>query len=202
MQPIPSKFKNIQQDTANALANLATATASNRSTLSQLSDTNSALTTALAAANARLAMAQANISALKIKLASLHTTLSNNNMAADTIPSNDNVSDDTALPNNTIQSNHVFVHIQALVRRSWAAHEVDGWYVGPALEHYCCYQVYCTKTAKACIADTVEFFPANCSMPATSSADATTHAAKELTHYYTRHQQPPFCTLETNKWTP
>jgi hypothetical protein len=30
--------------------------------------------------------------------------------------------------------------------RTWAPHGQDGWYIGPALEHYRCYTVYITKT--------------------------------------------------------
>jgi hypothetical protein len=31
-------------------------------------------------------------------------------------------------------------------RITWAPHVQDGWYLGPALEHYRCYTVYITKT--------------------------------------------------------
>eukprot|EP00957_Ditylum_brightwellii_P102669 7824159-Ditylum_brightwellii.AAC.1 len=31
------------------------------------------------------------------------------------------------------------VHKKPKVRKNWAAHGVDGWYVGPAPHHYCCY---------------------------------------------------------------
>jgi hypothetical protein len=30
-------------------------------------------------------------------------------------------------------------------RRTWAPHGQDGWYIGPALEHYRCYAVSITK---------------------------------------------------------
>jgi hypothetical protein len=43
-------------------------------------------------------------------------------------------------------------------RRTWAPHGQDGWYVGPALEHYRCYKVYITKTRGDRIVETVEFF--------------------------------------------
>jgi hypothetical protein len=45
---------------------------------------------------------------------------------------------------------------------------VDGYYLGPALDHYRSYQVYITKTRGARIADTVELFPSKTSMPQTS----------------------------------
>jgi hypothetical protein len=34
-------------------------------------------------------------------------------------------------------------------RRTWAPHGQDGWYIGPALEHYRCYTVYITKVDPA-----------------------------------------------------
>jgi hypothetical protein len=44
-------------------------------------------------------------------------------------------------------------------RRTWAPHGQDGWYIGPALEHYRCYTVHITKTRQDRIVETVEFFP-------------------------------------------
>jgi hypothetical protein len=46
-------------------------------------------------------------------------------------------------------------------RRTWAPHGQDGWYIGPALEHYRCYTVYITKTRGDRIVETVDFFPRN-----------------------------------------
>jgi hypothetical protein len=76
----------------------------------------------------------------------------------------------------------VIIHEQTGVRRTWSVHGTDGWYLGPAPEHYRCYTVYCSKTGSERIIDTVEFFPANIRMPHMSSADNATTAAKELTH--------------------
>jgi hypothetical protein len=53
-------------------------------------------------------------------------------------------------------------------RASWDPHGVDGYYLGPALDHYRCYQVHITKTKGTRIVDTVEFFPSKLSMPETS----------------------------------
>lgn len=64
-------FDEIQTQTADALANLATATASDRSTVSALTNTNSTLTEALATATTQLKTAQADISALKTKVTRL-----------------------------------------------------------------------------------------------------------------------------------
>jgi hypothetical protein len=46
-------------------------------------------------------------------------------------------------------------------RRTWAPHGQDGWYIGPALEHYRCYTVYVTKTRGERVVETVDFSPRN-----------------------------------------
>ena len=42
---------------------------------------------------------------------------------------------------------------------TWASHEVDGWYLGPAPEQYHGYSLYVPKTRDKCISKTVQFFP-------------------------------------------
>ena len=75
----------------------------------------------------------------------------------------------------------VLVHETPAVRGSWAPHGVEGWYVGHAPQHYRCYRCYIPKTRAERISRSVEFFPHSTPMPATSSADAATDAARELT---------------------
>jgi hypothetical protein len=41
-------------------------------------------------------------------------------------------------------------------RRTWAPHGQDGWYIGPALEHYRCYALYINNTHSERIIETVE----------------------------------------------
>eukprot|EP00957_Ditylum_brightwellii_P160495 12217820-Ditylum_brightwellii.AAC.1 len=65
-------------------------------------------------------------------------------------------------------------------RLSWAPHGVEGWHVGPAMEHYHCYQFHIPSTCGHCIVGTVDFFPQHCAMPAFSSTNATTAAANDL----------------------
>jgi hypothetical protein len=79
-------------------------------------------------------------------------------------------------------------------RRTWAPHGQDGWYIGPALEHYRCYTVYITKTRGERVVETVELFPENFKLPFPSTQDLATKAATELTHSLV-HPQPagPFC---------
>jgi hypothetical protein len=62
-------------------------------------------------------------------------------------------------------------------RRTWAPHGQDGWYIGPALEHYRCYTVYITKTRGECVVETVDFFPETFKIPFPSTQDLATKAA-------------------------
>jgi hypothetical protein len=74
----------------------------------------------------------------------------------------------------------VLVHELPEARRTWAPHAVPGWYIGPAFEHYRCYRVYITETAKERIANTLVWYPSHVAMPKTSSANAATAAARDL----------------------
>jgi hypothetical protein len=50
-------------------------------------------------------------------------------------------------------------------RSTWAPHGLDGWCLGPALEHYRCYTGYINKTRGNIIVETVEFFQKNSHCP-------------------------------------
>jgi hypothetical protein len=79
-------------------------------------------------------------------------------------------------------------------RRTWSPHGQDGWYIGPALEHYRCYTVYITKTRSNRIVETVEFSPHKFTLPFPSFSDLATQAAVDLTHTLLNPQQAgPFC---------
>jgi hypothetical protein len=79
-------------------------------------------------------------------------------------------------------------------RRTWAPHGQDGWYIGPALEHYRCYTVYITKTRSNRIVETVEFSPHKFKLPFPSSSELATQAAADLTHTLLNPQPAgPFC---------
>jgi hypothetical protein len=78
--------------------------------------------------------------------------------------------------------------------RTWAPHGQDGWYIGPALEHYRYCTVYINKTRSKRIVETVESPPEKFTLPFPSSHDLATQAAVDLTHALL-HPQPagPFC---------
>jgi hypothetical protein len=79
-------------------------------------------------------------------------------------------------------------------RRTWAPHGYDGWYIGPALEHYRCYAVYITKTRSHRVVETVEFPPHKFKLPFPLSSELATQAAADLTHALLNPQPGgPFC---------
>jgi hypothetical protein len=79
-------------------------------------------------------------------------------------------------------------------RRTWAPHGQDGWYIGPALEHYRCYTVYITKKRSERVVETVDFFPTEVPLPFPSSKELATQAAKQLIHALLNPQPVgPFC---------
>jgi hypothetical protein len=88
----------------------------------------------------------------------------------------------------------IIVHETPGRRRTWALHGEDGWYIGPALEHYRCYTVYITKTRSSRVVETVEFFPHTFKLPFPSSSERETPAAADLTHSLLKPQPAgPFC---------
>lgn len=74
----------------------------------------------------------------------------------------------------------VLVHEKPSVRKTWSPHAVDGWYIGPALESYRCYQVWIWETRSTRICDTLEWFPSKVTMPLASSADIIRAAANDI----------------------
>jgi hypothetical protein len=40
----------------------------------------------------------------------------------------------------------IILHGKPAQRKTWNPHGEAGWYLGPALEHYRCYQVFINKT--------------------------------------------------------
>jgi hypothetical protein len=74
----------------------------------------------------------------------------------------------------------VLIHEPAALRETWAPHAVEGWYIGPAMEHYRCYTVWTDATRAERIANTLTWFPSHVEMPTTSSLELATAAATDL----------------------
>ena len=49
----------------------------------------------------------------------------------------------------------VLIHEPSTIRETWAPHAVEGWYVGPALNHYRCYTIWADATSSERIANTL-----------------------------------------------
>ena len=65
-------------------------------------------------------------------------------------------------------------------RTTWGSHGEDGWYVGPALEHYRCVSVYFPSTRTVRVVDTVRYFPTIIPFPQTSLTDHLRQAASDI----------------------
>jgi hypothetical protein len=65
-------------------------------------------------------------------------------------------------------------------RALWAAHATDGYYVGPAPNHYQCLQFYIPATRRFRFSNTWHLYPTHCQIPITSQHDLSILAATDL----------------------
>ena len=65
-------------------------------------------------------------------------------------------------------------------QKTWAYHAMEGYYLGPAMDHYKCHRIYISETKGERTSDTVEFHPKFCKMPYASSIDEALSAIKNL----------------------
>jgi hypothetical protein len=63
---------------------------------------------------------------------------------------------------------------------SWALHATDGYYVGPAVDHYQCLCFYIPATRCFRFADTWCLYPTHCQTPVASQHDLSIAAAEDL----------------------
>jgi hypothetical protein len=94
----------------------------------------------------------------------------------------------------------VIIHEQTNHRQTWDPHGTNGWYLGPAMDHYRCYRVYTNATKAERIIDTVEFFPQQTPVPFISPTDIAQQAAKDIINVL-RNQKPstPFAHVGYNQ---
>jgi hypothetical protein len=85
----------------------------------------------------------------------------------------------------------VLTHERAEGRESFAVHSARGYYVGPCLNHYRCYNVWIPATNSMHIANTVDWFPHNLSMPTASTTNILIATAKDLTTALRQSQRNP-----------
>ena len=60
---------------------------------------------------------------------------------------------------------------------TFASHSVDGWYLGPAVHHYRCYNCYNIDTGRETTSDIIAFLPAFMKIPNYSTRDMAIYAA-------------------------
>ena len=74
----------------------------------------------------------------------------------------------------------VLVHEKPTQRRTWAYHGIDGWYIGPAMEHYRCMRCYIPSLASVRVTDTIDFFPKLSSFPKMTNEEYLRKAIEDL----------------------
>ena len=85
----------------------------------------------------------------------------------------------------------VIAHEKPQQRGTWDPHGVNGWYVGPALEHYRCITCYIPTTGKERVVDTVQWFPHVVPIPAASTDDYLRQAVADIIALLNTRQQHP-----------
>jgi hypothetical protein len=77
----------------------------------------------------------------------------------------------------------VKVHEKPTQRQSWASHSSDGWYIGPAMDHYRCHRVWIT--------DTLAWFPSHIPMPFPSATDIIKSAITDIANVFNNPNAAP-----------
>ena len=63
---------------------------------------------------------------------------------------------------------HAIVYESPKDRGTWANHGVDGFYIGPEIRHYRCWEFYIPSTKRARTSDTVQWLPQAFQLPGSS----------------------------------
>jgi len=74
----------------------------------------------------------------------------------------------------------VLIHESPDKRPTWAPHGLHGYYIGPALDHYRCFNVYLPSTKSFRVTDTVAWFPAPLILPGSQPIEYVHSAINEL----------------------
>ena len=81
------------------------------------------------------------------------------------------------------------VHETREQRHTWDEKGALAWYLGPAMDHYRCHEVYLTKSRAERVAKSVKFFPHNCPAPQADPKDNAARAAIALTEALQQSQR-------------
>ena len=94
---------------------------------------------------------------------------------------------------------HVLVHEKPDNRKTWDPHALDGWYLGPSLEHYRNYRVYIRKTQAERITDTLSWFPENLPLPTPTSEEIIVANLKDVVTELRSPTAPTYINDMSNK---
>ena len=75
----------------------------------------------------------------------------------------------------------VIIHEKPAQRATWAPRGIDGWYLGPSMQHYRCHRVYSSTTGAERTTDTVQIIPHYGHAPTITAQDAAVLATESLT---------------------
>jgi len=76
----------------------------------------------------------------------------------------------------------VLIHEKPQQRETWAPHGVEGWYIGPAMQHHRCYNVLTKATKRVRITDTLSWHPHKAlSLPGARPIDILAASMNDLT---------------------
>ncbi|GFH54654.1 hypothetical protein CTEN210_11130 [Chaetoceros tenuissimus] len=74
----------------------------------------------------------------------------------------------------------VVAHIKPDKNASWGFKGEEGWYIGPATEHYRCLKCYFPVTCSVRVVDTVQLFEHNVPIPSTSTEDHLLQSVEDI----------------------
>ena len=85
----------------------------------------------------------------------------------------------------------VLLHHKPTLRKSWDYRTLDGYYIGPALQHYRCYRAIAKASGAAVISDAVKFCHHYLPTPTVTLEDKLLHALQAIHHALRRSTPRP-----------
>ena len=76
----------------------------------------------------------------------------------------------------------IIYELKAQHKSTFASHNILGWYIGPAPDHYCNNKIYVPAAMGARFGKTVQFLPSTFPMPATLSANKASLLVEDFVH--------------------
>ena len=94
----------------------------------------------------------------------------------------------------------VIVFENAVQRGTYGPKGTNGWYIGPAMNHYQCYKTYITTNGGKQTSETLEFFLYKAEVSNMLSSEVLYSSALDLIDALKIHTPSHHCKLEAKKW--